>query len=334
MEPDAGLPQERSRRAQTQQDMSDLPRSRHRQRPKSVHDMSAAFEDLRSAPRQAAANREQQQRPARSSSRRRQATSQRDRDRDRDRDVVAPPAGPRHDSRGLQDFLRQFHAIDLAHAAERWVSDKQRVARLEASLEAIQANLHSFLSHFCDINNNNSSGGAPPRNMSLHEASLLWADERKKLAEADARFQALQNEVLSTVDRFQPTYDERITKGFGMLQAVIGGLVNQSLTKSVKLDRWDKWADGVLWDGAVNGSLFGVGRDKETEKGKGKGEGEDGRLPKREERLLVRQAVWKFLAEALFDRAHPFTSFAGLPAAEGFVTGGKWVFDVLFPDHG
>lgn len=115
------------------------------------------------------------------------------------------------------------------------------------------------------------------------------------------------------MDRFQPTFDTTITDEFGKLQAAIGVFVNQTLTKSVKLDPWDKWEGGVLWEAAVN--PVKVGRDG---------------LPKREEKLLVRQAVWKFLAEALFDRAQPFASFGG---AAGELAE-RWVFDGLFPDHG
>jgi len=54
------------------------------------------------------------------------------------------------------------------------------------------------------------------------------------------------------------------------------------------------------------------------------------RARKGEEKLLVRQAVWKFLVEALFDRARPFASFG---SASGELAS-CFAFDKLFPDHG
>ncbi|KAK0643806.1 hypothetical protein B0T16DRAFT_189058 [Cercophora newfieldiana] len=296
MESDAGFSQGRSRRAQTQLDGSDPPPRGQRQRPKSVHDFAEVAQDFRSPAGQVSAR---EQYPTRSSSARHSSSRRHQQaHRDHDRGSEVPPQNEDE----IQDFLRRFSAIDLADASQLWAADKQRISNVESDLHSIKTDwasaAYSFLSHF--------------RVRDFHEAATLWADERNKLAEAEAKFLRLQNEVLSTVDRFQPTYDEKINKEFGRLQAAIGGLVNHTLAKSVKIDPWDKWDESVLWEGAVNRSRVG----------------EDG-LPKREEKLLVRQAVWKFLAEALFERAHPFSSFGG--AAEELAE--RWVFDGLFPNH-
>ena len=206
---------------------------------------------------------------------------------------------------GVQAFVRQFGALDLAHASQLWASDKQRISIVKSELQLVTTDwvspAQSFLTQF-QLRN-------------FHDACTLWHSEKKKLAEAEAKFYQLQDEVLSTVDRFQPTYDEKISEKFGSLQAAIGVFVNQTLVKAVKLDPWEKWDQSVLWEGAVN--LDKVGR-----------------LPKGEEKLLARHAVWKFLAEALFDRAQPFASFGGATTEMAGRLVSDALFPDLFPDHG
>ncbi|KAK0726066.1 hypothetical protein B0H67DRAFT_551472 [Lasiosphaeris hirsuta] len=302
MESDASSPHGRSRRAQTQQDVSDPSPKSQRPRPQSMYGSAEGGQDLRSAASQVSAR---EQHPARSASTRHGSSNSSSRlhqltHRDRGRETSTTPHGSAPNE--FQDFLRQFSAIDLPHASQLWASDKQRISTLESDLHALRNDWASaaisFLSHF--------------RVRDFAEASEQWAAERKNLADAEGKFHRLQNEVLTTVDRFQPTYDETICERFGMLQAAIGVFVNQNLMKAVKLDRWEKWDQSALWEGAVNTDRVGK-------------EG----LQKREEKLLVRQAVWKFLAEALFERGQPFASFGG---AAGELAG-RWVFDGLWPDH-
>jgi hypothetical protein len=278
-------------------DFSDPPPRGQRQRPQSVHNFTEASQDMRSQASQVSAREKYRltrsassaHNGSSSSSRRQQHTSH----RDRDRDAEVPAQNQNEEDEGIQAFLRRFGAVDLAQASQLWASDKQRISDLWTEWASPA---HSFLDQFKVRN--------------FHDAFTLWSGEKKRLGEADARFHKLQKEVLSTVDRFQPTYDKTIIDKFGSLQAAIGAFVNQTLMKTVKLNPWDEWDPSVLWEGAVNP--------------------ESAALPKREEKLLARHAVWKFLAEALFDRAQPFASFGGKTAEMA----GRLVFDELFPDHG
>jgi len=221
------------------------------------------------------------------------------------------PRASRRDGRGTQpedgygresqEFLRRVGASDFTQASQFWSEDRQRLRDMEARLGGVDQMVASVRLFY-------SSFGV----RDLAEAASLWNDERKRLADAQDQFHRLQNEVLANVDRFQPTFDTTLVDKFRMLQGAIGRLTNKELTKAVKLDTWASWEESVLWPDSVNETAAKSG------------------LAKGEEKLLVRQAVWKFLVEALFDRARPFASFGG---ASGELAS-RFAFDKLFPDHG
>ncbi len=125
--------------------------------------------------------------------------------------------------------------------------------------------------------------------------------------------QRLQTEALATVDRFVPAFDTDVEAKFKQVNQAIGQLIkSKDLEKLVLGSPLTEWEDDVLWQDAAN-----TGALRDTR-------------PGWERKQLLRQAVWKFVAERLLDTTQPFCSFGG---AVGNLAE-RWCFDKLFPEPG
>jgi hypothetical protein len=147
----------------------------------------------------------------------------------------------------------------------------------------------------------------------LAHAQSAWAYDLRELQRTKENLTKLQNEALSRVDRFDPSFDTIISSEFVELNKSIGKLSKTKHFASLMLagDILAHWSEDALWDGTVNPALDRL------------------ELVNEEKRLLLRQAIWKFLAECLFNRAEPFASFSGV-AGE---LASRFCFDKLFKDH-
>ncbi|KAK3312619.1 hypothetical protein B0H66DRAFT_462958, partial [Apodospora peruviana] len=146
----------------------------------------------------------------------------------------------------------------------------------------------------------------------LRHAERAWKEDIQRLHETEEQLKRLQDEVLTAVDRFDPNFDSNAVEKFKLLNNAVGKLSKaKGLTKFVLLNPLREWDASLLWKDSFAPSLL-----KES-------------IPDGQMKLLFRQAIWKFLAERLFDRAQPFASYGGevgkLATSLEFVR--------LFPDH-
>ncbi|KAK6356034.1 hypothetical protein TWF718_000408 [Orbilia javanica] len=134
-----------------------------------------------------------------------------------------------------------------------------------------------------------------------------------ELKQTQQQFVKLQDEVLGCVERFDPSFDSQVLQGFLQLNNGIGKLAKSRELREVVLggDPLTDWGPHALWKGSFNPTLSLTD------------------LSDLEKRLLLRQAIWKFISGRLLDRAHPFASFGG-PVGE---LASRFHFDKLFPDH-
>ncbi|KAK4231886.1 hypothetical protein QBC38DRAFT_525652 [Podospora fimiseda] len=141
-----------------------------------------------------------------------------------------------------------------------------------------------------------------------------WNLLNQKLEQTRGQLSRLQKEVLSAVDRFDPNYDASLVNKFRSLNTSIGLLTKSKDLKSVGLlsDPLATWDPLVFWPESVSPTL-------KTEK-----------LTEGEKKLLFRQAIWKFLADVLFQRAKPFAAYEGEIVGE---LAANLPFEQLYPDH-
>ncbi|KAK6499971.1 hypothetical protein TWF481_010328 [Arthrobotrys musiformis] len=144
-------------------------------------------------------------------------------------------------------------------------------------------------------------------------AETEWSKDKEELSQIREKFSKLQGEVLSSVERFNPSFDSQVHQDFVQLNSSIGRLSKSKELKEIVLqgNPLAHWDTSALWADSVHPSI-------ET----------DGPSDK-EKRLLLRQTIWKFISEELFDRSYPLASFGG------FIGGLESLpfFDKLFPDH-
>ncbi|KAK3693190.1 hypothetical protein B0T22DRAFT_532504 [Podospora appendiculata] len=147
---------------------------------------------------------------------------------------------------------------------------------------------------------------------------LIFRHEQQKRLQAEEKLERLQTEVLASVDRFDPSFDSTISREFQLLNVDIGKLCSKSklLAKLILSDNSPPISRGssTLWEDTVQWILF-----------------DDRAATRAEKKMLLRQAVWKFLTETLFDRARPFASFGNDNPQANLVE--RICFDKLFPDH-
>ncbi|KAK3332847.1 hypothetical protein B0T19DRAFT_473638 [Cercophora scortea] len=141
--------------------------------------------------------------------------------------------------------------------------------------------------------------------------------EQRKRLEAEEKLERLQTEVLKSVDRFDPSFDSTISVEFRSLNDKIGKLCkSKRLTELVLSDDSPPISreSSALWEDTVQWTLF-----------------DDRAATRAEKKMLLRQAVWKFLVETLFNRARPFASFGDDNPQANLVE--RICFEKLFPDH-
>ena len=148
---------------------------------------------------------------------------------------------------------------------------------------------------------------------SIDDAEMRWKADQAKIANLRSDLERIQQEVLATVDRLAPQFDEKIQSLFINLNRKIGTLVKDKTMAQFAIDNpLENWDSGVLWPGTVSATI----RTKKA-------------ADKKTVKLLLRQAVWKFLSDCLFDRAQPFAPFGGTLARE---LGS--IYATMFPDFG
>ena len=150
-----------------------------------------------------------------------------------------------------------------------------------------------------------------------HELAKWFVREQELRLEAEGKLDRLQKEVLASVDRFDPNFDSHIAREFHALNVAIGSLCARStvlkkLVLAPNLPSVRDWS-AALWDDTAQWDAIAENASKE------------------ERKLLLRQAVWRFLAETLFERARPFASFGEKGAIAELAK--RMPLDKLFPDH-
>lgn len=146
----------------------------------------------------------------------------------------------------------------------------------------------------------------------VFQAESEWSKDLNRLRETEDQLKRLQQEVLTAVDRFDPNADAKAVEAFKLLNGAIGKLSKaKDLNKLVLNDPLSEWDASVLWNDSVAPTVA------------------KGTLKDREKKLLLRQAIWKFLSARLFDRSRPFASYGGLVGE----LAASLAYDKLFPDH-
>ncbi|CAM1509098.1 Fc.00g028370.m01.CDS01 [Cosmosporella sp. VM-42] len=133
----------------------------------------------------------------------------------------------------------------------------------------------------------------------------IWEEDKRELQhlqKSAEMFKKLQEEVLASVDRHEPTFDEKIHAQFIQINGKINTAIrspgkNLSLFKMFASTPFDGWTEDALPSYCYNSSspLVSV-EDKTVVK------------------LLMRLAIWNFIDRTLFDRGNPFAVYASSPA--------------------
>jgi hypothetical protein len=130
---------------------------------------------------------------------------------------------------------------------------------------------------------------------SAQDALQLWREKENKLREARSKLEGLQTQLLQNVDRYSPEFDTKIQESFIMLNKKVATLVAEKNVYALFAERpCCNWHVDFWFPEAAT---LEIRQRKE--------------LDRPTLKLLLRQSIWKFLGDALFNRKQPFSAFGG-----------------------
>jgi hypothetical protein len=135
-------------------------------------------------------------------------------------------------------------------------------------------------------------------------------DELRRLTITAKKLQEAQLESLSFVDRFQPAMDRDLENLFKRVNSAIGSLVrDKEFLSFAQEDFLRVWVPaGVFFPGSIHPKLLGDSRYITESK-----------KSRVYIKLLLYQAVWKFLDEKLFDSCKPFAAYSNSFQVDNYV---------------
>ena len=178
------------------------------------------------------------------------------------------------------------HKGERASRRVRYDRDQEQIRAINQPLYSSQPIRDAIHNNAHDIRTTSNARGVEERQTELQESKI------RELEQDKAR---LLQESLSAVDRFSPEVDDTFRRQFIGLNKKIGPLAKRlaALTDLQPPETWETGDHGALWPGTVNKNPACFKSTRKATK------------------LLLRQMIWKFIAEMLINRRRPFASFHG-----------------------